>query len=71
MTLSKSNTKQRECVHHWIIDSPHGHMSYGKCRFCGAVTEFSNTLRDAFVRKDIIETAPGIKVDDTQTPVPD
>jgi len=71
MTLSKSNTKQRECVHHWIIDSPHGHMSYGKCRFCGAVTEFSNTLRDAFVRKDIPETAPEIKVDDTQTSIPD
>ena len=71
MTLSKSNTKQRECVHHWIIDSPHGHMSYGKCRFCGAVTEFSNTLRDAFVRKDIPEIAPGVKVDDAQTSIPD
>ena len=46
-------------------------MSYGKCRFCGAVTEFSNTLRDAFVRKDIAETAPGTKVDDTQASIPD
>jgi len=70
MTLSRSNTKQRECVHHWIIDSPHGHMSYGKCRFCGAVTEFSNTLRDAFVRKDIIETDSEIKVGNKQTSHP-
>ncbi len=36
--------KQQKCMHHWIIDSPHGHMSYGKCKRCGAVAEFFNTV---------------------------
>ena len=63
MTLLKSKTKQHECIHYWMIDSPDGHMSYGKCRFCGVVAEFSNTLIDIFVRKGDSKTAPGIKAD--------
>ena len=71
MTLSKSNTRQQGCVHHWIIDSPHGHMSFGKCRFCGKVTEFSNTLSDAFVRKDFPEVDTAVKTDDAKASHPD
>jgi hypothetical protein len=37
-------TKQQKCIHHWIIDSPHGQFSYGKCKRCGTVAEFSNTV---------------------------
>ncbi len=44
-------TKQQKCIHHWIIDSPHDHMSYGKCKRCGAVAEFSNTLLTDFVER--------------------
>ena len=36
--------KQQNCIHHWIIDSSYDLMSYGKCKRCGAVSEFSNTL---------------------------
>lgn len=32
-----------ECVHYWLIDSPHGPISRGVCRFCGAEKEFSNS----------------------------
>ncbi len=61
MTLLKSNTKQQECIHHWFIDSPKGHISYGRCRLCGAVTEFYNTLIDAFVRRGDSKSDTGIK----------
>ena len=71
MTLSKLNTKQQKCIHHWVIDSPNSHMSNGKCRLCGAVTEFSNTLGDAFVRRGVIKTVPGIEVDNMQASHPD
>ncbi len=63
MTLSLSKTKRQECIHHWIIDSPNSHMSNGKCKLCGAVTEFSNTLTDAFMRRYSSETAPKIEAD--------
>ncbi len=63
MTLSKSNAKQHECTHHWMINSPEGHISYGRCRLCGAITEFSNALIDAFVRRGGSKSDPGIKVD--------
>jgi hypothetical protein len=64
MTLSKSNTKQQECIHHWIIDTPHGQTSYGKCKHCGAVAEFSNTwLNDLVGREKTVISAPGMKAD--------
>ncbi len=63
MTLSKSNTKQEECIHHWIIDSPEGPKSYSRCKLCGAVAEFYNTLINAFVRRGGSKSDPGIKVD--------
>ena len=66
MTLSKSNTKQQDCIHHWIIDYPNGHMSKGKCRLCGAVTEFSNILIDAFVRRGNSKIDQGRRVDNMQ-----
>jgi len=46
-------------------------MSNGKCRLCGAVTEFSNTLGDAFVRRGVIKTDPEIKADNMQASHPD
>ncbi len=42
-----SNGKQRptakaSCTHYWVIESPQGPTSLGRCKFCGAVSEFSN-----------------------------
>ena len=44
-----------------MIDSPEGHTSYGRCRLCGTVTEFSNALIDAFVRRGDSKSDTGIK----------
>jgi hypothetical protein len=32
------------CAHYWIIESPQGPVSKGVCRYCGAVSEFSNYM---------------------------
>ena len=30
-----SQVDKKTCVHHWLIDSPHGTMSSGTCKICG------------------------------------
>lgn len=30
------------CVHHWLIDSPNGRTSRGRCKVCGAERDFRN-----------------------------
>ena len=47
--MSKQDTIQKKCVHHWIIEAPEGRTSFGKCRFCGMVKEFFNDLSDPFL----------------------
>ncbi len=32
------------CTHHWIIETPHGPVSVGKCRMCGEEREFTNSV---------------------------
>lgn len=34
------------CVHHWLIDTPRGSMSSGRCKRCGEVREFRNSATD-------------------------
>lgn len=31
------------CRHHWLIESPHGPTSLGRCKLCGAQKEFRNS----------------------------
>ena len=35
-----------ECRHHWIIESPHGALSGGRCKICGEEREFRNSAND-------------------------
>ena len=46
MSESENLVHQEEmltpCRHHWIIESADGEMSFGKCKYCGEVKEFSN-----------------------------
>ncbi len=34
------------CKHHWIIESPQGALSSGRCKRCGEVREFRNSAQD-------------------------
>ena len=31
-----------KCRHYWVIESPEGPVSIGRCKNCGAVKEFQN-----------------------------
>ena len=33
---------KKGCKHYWVIESPTGPSSMGRCKICGAVSEFSN-----------------------------
>jgi len=56
--ISEGLRRAREnCVHYWMIESPAGPTSRGKCRKCRAVKTFCNTnperLQDEAMRKRI------------------
>jgi hypothetical protein len=35
-----------QCRHHWVIESPHGATSMGRCKICDEVREFRNSAAD-------------------------
>ncbi|MCC7365445.1 MAG: hypothetical protein IT303_13850 [Dehalococcoidia bacterium] len=34
------------CRHHWVIETPNGSQSQGRCKRCGANKEFRNSSED-------------------------
>ncbi len=32
-----------QCPHHWLIETPDGPISKGKCQLCGEEREFNNS----------------------------
>jgi hypothetical protein len=38
----RKRTSRMGCSHYWVIESPEGPISKGVCKYCGAVSEFSN-----------------------------
>jgi hypothetical protein len=34
------------CLHHWVIDSAEGPVSWGKCKLCQLVREFKNFISE-------------------------
>jgi len=34
------------CRHHWVIESPHGATSMGRCKICNEIKEFRNSATD-------------------------
>jgi hypothetical protein len=41
------------CQHHWIIESPSGPTSIGRCKLCGAEREFPNSAEGPLRRDDL------------------
>ena len=39
------------CQHHWLIETPRGAMSNGRCKRCGAEREFRNSA-DGYIWED-------------------
>ena len=65
-----------QCRHHWVIDSPQGATSLGRCKLCNEVKEFRNSAADTLWEGDpmrsiskmgarnrpvIAEVSPGMK----------
>ena len=40
------------CRHHWLIESPQGATSFGRCKVCGEVKEFRNSAADTLWEGD-------------------
>ena len=36
---------ESDCNHHWVIESPNGPTSLGRCRTCGELREFKNSIQ--------------------------
>ena len=43
---SVETLEQPLCQHHWLIESPQGAMSKGRCKRCGEEREFRNSATD-------------------------
>lgn len=41
-----------QCKHHWVIESPHGATSAGRCKVCNEVREFRNSAVDTLWEGD-------------------
>ncbi len=46
--VEERETRVLECRHHWVIETPSGSLSLGRCRRCGAVREFRNSIPDTY-----------------------
>ena len=44
--MEDTGTTQERCTHFWVIDSPNGRTSSGKCKLCGEIKEFNNYWHD-------------------------
>ena len=40
------------CRHHWVIESPQGATSQGRCKHCGELKEFRNSAEDTLWEGD-------------------
>jgi hypothetical protein len=41
------------CVHRWVIESPNGETSRGRCRYCGAEKDFPNAAEDGLWERNV------------------
>ena len=41
------------CAHHWVIATPNGATSVGRCKVCGTEKEFPNSAEDGLWERDV------------------
>jgi hypothetical protein len=52
MEASNATISTMTCSHHWVIDTPAGPLSKGRCKLCGQDREFRNSPDNAFYWED-------------------
>ena len=45
-TKGRPKQRARKCLHHWMVETPHGVTSRGLCKRCGASKRFPNAAAD-------------------------
>lgn len=45
--------EQPACAHHWVIATPDGEMSLGRCKVCGLEKEFPNSAEDGLWERNV------------------
>ncbi len=43
---TQSQVEAPTCQHHWLIETPRGAMSRGRCKRCGEERDFRNSAQD-------------------------
>lgn len=46
-----------ECAHHWLIDTPNGETSSGRCKTCGKSRDFFNYSQRKVMTRSVKPTA--------------
>lgn len=41
-----ATVKAETCRHHWVIETPRGALSEGRCKLCGEERQFRNSASD-------------------------
>jgi hypothetical protein len=55
--INQPEQQEPTCRHHWIIESPHGSTSMGRCKICSEVREFRNSAADTLWEGDPMSSA--------------
>jgi hypothetical protein len=55
--VERDETLAPQCRHHWVIESPQGATSVGKCKKCEEVREFRNSAADTLWEGDPMTSA--------------
>lgn len=50
--LRDSEVQNGDCRHHWVIDSPAGPTSEGRCKRCGMRRAFFNVFEDTIQQRE-------------------
>ena len=54
---TQEELQEPTCRHHWVIESPQGATSLGRCKVCDEVREFRNSAADTLWEGDPMSSA--------------
>ncbi|MCE2458710.1 MAG: hypothetical protein J4G14_13010 [Dehalococcoidia bacterium] len=43
--MNDESVVDSDCQHYWMIEQPNGPTSNGRCKVCGTVREFKNSIQ--------------------------
>ena len=52
VTEERSELQEATCQHHWLIATPEGAMSTGRCKRCGETRDFPNSAGESFWERE-------------------